>query len=77
MSQRPKYGKVFKWVLGVIVGLYTCLGSMRCNDAEMPLTTFFSSILSGLLAGSILGGIIVLFMWITRSREPDQSDDSK
>ena len=79
-NEKRNYARVFKWILGIMVLIYSVLGVGVSYKVEYPLATILASIIGGLFAGSILGGVVVLIMWIATRlkapKEPNRSDGS-
>ena len=70
-NEKRNYARVFKWILGIMVLIYSVLGVGVSYKVEYPLATILAS---------ILGGVIVLIMWIATRlkapKEPNRSDGS-
>ena len=60
----PKYGKVFKLILAITTLIYSAGGAGFYKYTEYPLAFILASIIGGLASGSILGGVVILIMYI-------------
>ena len=62
-SSKPKYGKVFRKILFITFIIWTPLAIWILLPNGNPLLFLIVPPLQGLLVGSIIGGIVVFFLW--------------